>query len=216
MPCSTLEHSPFLSTGSGLKRPAMVLPNSHTWLLCLAQALSWCKTVQPTQSAMPPGSCPSRAWLTAVIPRPLPGALLGEGATQCAIYHRECHPVCHLSAGMPPKVPFITWNAIQSAVYHTKDLPRSSVCLFAAGQAVRQAGPWSIVSSLWNNARAYPGPLIGQANLVPENPNNAANLQRKIKQRGFCFLSSSALLSTGEDLGFGRSPGYSFHAGAEP
>lgn len=104
--------------------------------------------------------------------------------------------------------------AIQCAIYHT-DRSDSKHCVFDAG-AARQAGPWGIISSLWNNARADPGPLSGQANLVPENPNNAANLQRKIKQRGFCFLSSSPLLSPGEDPGFVRSPGYSFHAGAEP
>lgn len=152
-------------------------------------------SVQPTQSAMPQGLVPA-----------------GLGS-QLSFTGHCLEPRWEKA---PPNVPFITGNAIQSAIYHTKDLTRSSVCLFAAGRAARQAGPWSIVSSLWNNARAYPSPLIGQANLVPENPNNAANLQRKIKQRGFCFLSSSALLSTGEDLGFRRSPGYSFHAGAEP
>lgn len=132
-----------------------------------------------------------------------PRALSQLGRWLTAAIHK---PLPGARLGEPPSnVPFITRN----------DLTRSSVCLMLAG--ARQAGPWGIISSLWNNARAYPGqPVIGQANLVPENPNNAANLQRKIKQRGFCFLSSSPLLSTGEDLGFLRSPGYSFHAGAEP
>lgn len=105
-------------------------------------------------------------------------------------------------------------GSIQCAIYHTEPSD-SQQCVFDAGRAAQQAG-WAMGHyQLWNNARAYPA-RDGQANLLPENPNNAANLQRKIKLRGFCFLSSSPLLSRGEDLGFLRNPGYSFHAGAEP
>lgn len=116
----TVEHSPLLSTGSGFQRP-----KAQPWcfqtpklVLCPAQALSWCKSAQPTQSVVPQGPCPSWGKL------PLSSHCLGPGWEK-----------------VPSNVPFITLN-------------------YLTQQPVFDAGPGTrgIISSLWNNARAYPSP----------------------------------------------------------
>ncbi|KAI1236397.1 hypothetical protein IHE44_0001689 [Lamprotornis superbus] len=110
------------------ERPAVVLANTHTRALCLAQALSWCK------SAMLSAHTASNA------PRAL--SQLGRWLKLPLTSH------CLSQAGR---------LAIQCAIYPT-ERSDSQQFVFDAG-AARQAGPWGIIRSLWNNAKASPSPI---------------------------------------------------------
>lgn len=128
--------------------------SKHPHSLCWSQALSWCKSVQPTQQRRP-RACPS----------------CGHGSS------------CHSQATARSQA---GRSALQSAIYPT-DRSGSQQSVFDAGRRLGHG-------ALSAHCGVTPEPIpagIGQANLVPENPSNVANLQRKIKHRGFCFLSSS-------------------------
>lgn len=99
--------------------------------------------------------------------KPLPEDRLGEAANQRAIYRLGHDLTQHLGVFEPGRA---VWQAEGLA-------PGGQTFLWGCVTLLR-VGDYQLTVE---QCQSLSWPVIGQANLVPENPNNAANLQRKIK-----------------------------------